>query len=550
MLGWLVCWVISGALLFTSLGVPVVMRTQESRVLETAREMLGAPFEQWMLPRVNGHLRMQKPPLAYWLTAASFKAFGVGEVQGRIPAALASWVAVGVTMLMARRLFGTRAALFTTAALVGSVMFYRHARFEETDLFVMTFVTIAIAAIWHAFGIDDNDEVSSVGAVGLYHLSAVAMALAVLSKGPGGLFPLVFLVGLCSVERYWRPLRTFALSGAPITLLALALPWFVYVWYHPSSEALANDMELSMTGKGWKLPLVYVFPLMTGLLPWTALFVVGVVAAVRQSREESRVRGVLVWSLAILIPLCLWGNKQKHYLLPLIPPLMILVGWQIERMIRSREADANRSDPTTVGGNVGGTSWRLTLIAYSLTAIAVPVAGYYVDGQIDAIDVIMTLLVAGTAGMSIFVQRQRGFTAGISTLASANLAVITFGLSYWASTTQPINNRTLSDAITSHYGAAPLVFVGREHLPICWQLRQVIPTVKGESQLAEMAAKRPGLVAIEVLEKGAAPTTPMLVEQMRFDDNDDKNFIAGPVDVRLAKGPLDLIENIEVPTPR
>ena len=71
------------------LGHVPVTRSQEARVLETAREMLDAPRHGWVVPQLNGRPRMQKPPLAYWLTALSFKALGVGEAAGRLPAALA-----------------------------------------------------------------------------------------------------------------------------------------------------------------------------------------------------------------------------------------------------------------------------------------------------------------------------------------------------------------------------------------------------------------------------------------------------------------------------
>jgi 4-amino-4-deoxy-L-arabinose transferase-like glycosyltransferase len=525
-LGGVAIWLISGLLLFIGLGVPTVTRTQEARVLETAREMVGAPFKQWMLPQVNGHPRLQKPPLAYWLTAASFWAFGVGEAQGRLPAALASWITVGLTMLMARRLFGVRAACMTGVAMVGSIMFFRHARLAETDILVMAFVTASIMALWHAFGIDDDDEYGPAGTAVLNHLAAVMAALAVLSKGPGGAFPFIFLIAMGAVERHWRPLRAFALCGAPVTFIALAAPWFVYVAYDQASVALAKDMELSMTGKGWDLPFIYIPPLIMGFLPWTLLLVAALVAAVGRWRANSRVLGLLVWTSAILLPLMLWGNKQKHYLLPVIPPLMLLVGWQIDRMIAACPALSVRpAEPQ----NLGDHAWRLTLFAYAAATIAIPIAGFYADGRFDAMDLAMTLLVGGTAGATFIATRRRGRGAAIVTLAAGNLLVIAFGMSPWANTVQPVNTHTISSAIAARYSNAPLVFVGQEHLGICWELRRIIPLVKTEAQLSTVAETQPGLVAIEAVRKGATPTSAMLTEQLRFDDSNNRTFMVGPV---------------------
>lgn len=66
-----VLWVAAGALFIWGQGAIPLERTQEARVVEVAREMLGQSFDGWMIPHANGVERLQKPPLAYWLAAAS-----------------------------------------------------------------------------------------------------------------------------------------------------------------------------------------------------------------------------------------------------------------------------------------------------------------------------------------------------------------------------------------------------------------------------------------------------------------------------------------------
>ena len=50
-------------LMLSFLWVPPVQRTQEARVLETAREMMYAPWRGWLIPKLNGQPRLEKPPL-------------------------------------------------------------------------------------------------------------------------------------------------------------------------------------------------------------------------------------------------------------------------------------------------------------------------------------------------------------------------------------------------------------------------------------------------------------------------------------------------------
>ena len=84
----LLLWILGGFAMLSFLRGPDVGRAQEASVLEGAREMLGSGFADWMVPHVNGRIRLEKPPLAYWLAAGSFKLFRVGPAAGRLPFAI------------------------------------------------------------------------------------------------------------------------------------------------------------------------------------------------------------------------------------------------------------------------------------------------------------------------------------------------------------------------------------------------------------------------------------------------------------------------------
>src|ERR1700744_122105 len=62
-------WFVALPVLLIEIGKPEVTRTQEARVLECAREMLGRPWIDWMIPKLCGAVRLQKPPLTYWMSA-------------------------------------------------------------------------------------------------------------------------------------------------------------------------------------------------------------------------------------------------------------------------------------------------------------------------------------------------------------------------------------------------------------------------------------------------------------------------------------------------
>jgi 4-amino-4-deoxy-L-arabinose transferase-like glycosyltransferase len=144
------CWAGSLVLLLALVGGPPVQRTQEARVLETAREMLGQPWRAWLIPQLNGDLRLRKPPLPYWFAAAAYKVGGVNETAGRVPTAVIGWLTLGVTFLATERLFGTRAGFFAAATLLASYLFFRHTRLAETDAPATLFVTLAVYGVLRA----------------------------------------------------------------------------------------------------------------------------------------------------------------------------------------------------------------------------------------------------------------------------------------------------------------------------------------------------------------------------------------------------------------
>ena len=481
----LLLWLLSGPLIVSlAFGGPIE-RTQEARVLETAREMIGQGWRNWLIPHCNGQVRLRKPPLPYWAAAASFEIFGVHDWAGRIPFALASWLMLGATYAAARPIIGRRGAFLASAGLAGTYFFTRFARCAETDVLAAPFVTASIAAIIHAALARQLRQ-----RMLLFLAAGVCIGLSVMSKGPPAVFPVLFLIGCAAILRGWRIIREFLLGGLPAAC-AIALPWWIYVAQLPEFKSVGNEIKKVALGLDHPGPPWFYFLVMfVAAAPWCAFAGMGMIDSISRFRRDLRAKILLLWIGCIIIPMSLVGKKQDHYMLPLLPPLMAAAAWYIEQGLRGR-LQALRLN-------------RILLIATAIGCIlgsAVPIfTAHQIRQKILPIDCILALLIlAGGLFLLIAVLRNSGqvvrLRAFLATFViGAILMVITMG--YWRPALETLDYPDAARQIEKQFGHRELALYEDENLPICFYLARTLPYYATREELLQALARRPQLLLI------------------------------------------------------
>ena len=127
--------------LLATLSVPVILwrlgdqeisGVLEARVAITAREMWRRG--EWLLPTMNGELRLQKPPLAYWLPMLAASARGVFDERTlRLPFAVLGVATVFIAWRTASLHGGIRQGLLTGLVLLSSPLFMKEFRLAAAD---------------------------------------------------------------------------------------------------------------------------------------------------------------------------------------------------------------------------------------------------------------------------------------------------------------------------------------------------------------------------------------------------------------------------------
>src|SRR5215472_12574557 len=103
----------------------------EGRYVGVAWEMLRSG--NWLVPTLDTLPYFHKPPLFYWLTAASLAVFGSNEWAARLPSLLAASGSGFALYLFARRFVGDAFARMTLLILATTPFFLAGAQFANLD---------------------------------------------------------------------------------------------------------------------------------------------------------------------------------------------------------------------------------------------------------------------------------------------------------------------------------------------------------------------------------------------------------------------------------
>lgn len=327
---WLLLSLLLGSSLLFGLQARPLYKVQEVRVAETAREMLLTG--DYAVPRLNGELRLQKPPLPYWWAAASYQLFGVSAWAARLPSVLATLLtALLLYEWLRRKAIALPAAAINTAlVLATSFLALRYGRSAEADASLMLWTSAACLCGYQLITKSHNTRWPALGL-------ALFAGLAFLSKGPAGLaIPLVVTALFAVLERSPGRLRGVFSAPSLLLLLLVAGGWYAWLWFS-MPELLQSFVgkqvdETFISGNHAQPAWWYLAHIWEFFLPWVLLLPASIywlyiAHFATRTPLPSALKFACVWLLVVLILLSLTVNKQTQYALLLAPPLAIVLGY-------------------------------------------------------------------------------------------------------------------------------------------------------------------------------------------------------------------------------
>lgn len=351
--------ILFAALLFVELPGSWLIGPDEARYAEIPREMLATG--DFVTPRLDGAHYFEKPPLLYWLNAASIAAFGENAFAARLPTRLA---ALGTAALVAVELDAAglpNLGLWAALILLSAPLSWALGRYNLTDG-VLTFALTGAFLALRRILLTRDGEAPARGA--LVVLGAAA-ALAVLTKGLiGVVLPALVALAWMTATGRWRRLGEILWSPAPLVFLAVAGPWFVLVQHANPAFAriffVREHLARFATGEAHRSgpALYFVGAFLVGFLPWTVA-VPRAAAGLRdvwraRAREHADTLFFVLWFAVILVFFSISRSKLLPYILPALPAAAVLAA----------RALAN-----------AGSAWTRALVAHAVLVTAVIAGG-------------------------------------------------------------------------------------------------------------------------------------------------------------------------------
>ena len=474
---------------------------------------MARPGADLAVPHLGETPFCEKPPLYYWVAAASIRLLGGGVIPTRLPNlayALAGALLVGALALAA----AGRTAALAAGLLMGTLyLAYRVEIWIATDALLMLSVAGALFACFRGLAAPHGPAKLS-----WYTLMHLFLAVGFMTKNVvAWIVPGLALLVFVAWERRWRELLAWELYAGLLVQAAAVVPWVLAVAAQPDGASYMRvffvdnllgrftaipGVGYAQSHRGW--PGKYLVELPIYLLPWTLCMAAAVAAAWRATRESAPAGGAAAnreragWRFACaavvpgLVVLSASTTMRDVYGAVLMPGLALLGGLWAARAV-------------VVPDTLDRAVTRATVALLAAFAVLLPAAGLALVWRLGAptgLVQVAVFLLLWAAALVCAARAWRAARAGsLAAALAASAATWVLALLAAAPMIFPVINRSqdLSPVAASARAAAA------GHPLVVWQPDETIvatldlyadltpPALTADAELARRLAADPGL---------------------------------------------------------
>ncbi|EPR72092.1 putative membrane protein [Winogradskyella psychrotolerans RS-3] len=316
---------------FTIDAIPVTI--MEARNFISAREMLSD--NNWILTTMNGEARYQKPPLPTWITAVFGYIFGITSVLALRWPALLFVASIGIsTYLLSKKLELTKSHSLINGFIALTSFYIIGITIEAPwDIYTHGFMLMALYQLFLLF---QNQKTTILRSL----LFVLFLAGSVLSKGPVSLYvlflPFIIAYGV-AFKFKGGTLHFLKLFSLLVFGIVLGGWWYLHVRVaDPETFSAIAQRETSNWHSYNVRPFYYYwsFFIQSGL--WTVPAFISLLYPYLKTRVTNlkAYRFTFFWTIFAVILLSVIPEKKSRYLMPVLIPLALNIGFYMEYLIR------------------------------------------------------------------------------------------------------------------------------------------------------------------------------------------------------------------------
>ena len=308
--------------------VPLMDKT-ESRYAEIARLMVET--NDWLALYVDYDFPFwAKPPLSTWLTALSFKTFGINEFWARFPSYMVHVLLLLILGLKTKKM-GTPFWL-PAFILLTTPEFLLHTGVVSTDTFLGFCVVLAMLSFWEAM---HKDRVTIWN-----YLFFIMLGLGLLAKGP-----LIFVFTIPVITSWMIIhkiklqilLKKFPWAIGSLLILLIAFPWYIlmeqrspgFLNYFIIGEHFERFLYPTWGGDLYGQPksfppgMIWIF-LMLFAFPWVQFVLYKCWTLKKTIFSDKWISYLVLWFIWIPLFFTFSNNINHTYILPAAVPIALL----------------------------------------------------------------------------------------------------------------------------------------------------------------------------------------------------------------------------------
>jgi 4-amino-4-deoxy-L-arabinose transferase-like glycosyltransferase len=314
-------------LYFYNFSVNDIWTPNESFYAESVREMFESG--NFLDIQYNYEARYNKPPLTYWLIAASASIFGLNEFGIRLPMILLTIGSVWLTYLLGKRLYGEKGGIYAMLIMAVSVQLMAVKQYASPEIPLTFFFTLTLYWFIKAY----HDEKTKY-----YYFSYVALGLTVLTKGYPYIVIIASIIGFYTliensfnIKSSIKKISQFKLHyGIPIVLI-IGLSWVIYMYltfgddFWEIFQRETFDRAFTRNEKSMR-PFFYVEVISWTILPYSlAFFFVLGYYLIKFKKIKKEIAFAFSWFLVMFVIFTAAKGKIPTYFIQAHPAMALMI---------------------------------------------------------------------------------------------------------------------------------------------------------------------------------------------------------------------------------